>query len=370
MALVNGATYRFQNRADPNRSLNVYGNSPAYLANVCLYTNNSNDICQQWVYREVGSHAYLECKGDPDLVLDLYTGSDSVAYENNYNAHVYNDVTSTCYIEILDASDDDPDYIQIKLEDYTNKYLTANQGSNGTAAGRGVNSNGNVYFYNGGLTDLSQDWKPIRLDGGSTPDPDPDPEPGEYDKNYLVYPTDTMNITQSYNGSYNHYLYSSGSPVDYPIDEACEDTGRSPFRFPCDQMKVVRLYTAGTNTLWLESTSPVVMPSGTSKVTIMVMHPEDSDMNSLYVGQTFNRGETMFYEGMDGNATGNHFHMSVGTGSYSGGIYENGWQENSNGAWVLTPTGHTLKPEDAFFVDPNITEINNDAGLDFVTIPN
>ena len=176
MALVNGATYRFQNRADPNRSLNVYGNSPAYLANVCLYTNNSNDICQQWVYREVGSHAYLECKGDPDLVLDLYTGSDSVAYENNYNAHVFNDVTSTCYIEILDASDDDPDYIQIKLEDYTNKYLTANQGSNGTAAGRGVNSNGNVYFYNGGLTDLSQDWKPIRLDGGTDPEPEPEEE--------------------------------------------------------------------------------------------------------------------------------------------------------------------------------------------------
>lgn len=198
MALVNGATYRFQNRADPNRSLNVYGNSPTYLANVCLYTNNSNDICQQWVYREVGSHAYLECKGDPDLVLDLYTGSDSVAYENNYNAHVFNDVTSTCYIEILDASDDDPDYIQIKLEDYTNKYLTANQGSNGTAAGRGVNSNGNVYFYNGGLTDLSQDWKPIRLDGGSTPDPDPDPEPTDAP---IDPPSniESVNIMQRYN---------------------------------------------------------------------------------------------------------------------------------------------------------------------------
>ena len=196
MALVNGATYRFQNRADPNRSLNVYGNSPAYLANVCLYTNNSNDICQQWVYREVGSHAYLECKGDPDLVLDLYTGSDSVAYENNYNAHVYNDVTSTCYIEILDASDDDPDYIQIKLEDYTNKYLTANQGSNGTAAGRGVNSNGNVYFYNGGLTDLSQDWKPIRLDGGSTPDPEPDPDPS--DGQELIFPVNNARINVGY----------------------------------------------------------------------------------------------------------------------------------------------------------------------------
>ena len=362
MALVNGATYRFENRADPNRSLNVYGNSPASLANVCLWTSDDDDICQQWVYRVTGGHAYLLCKGNQNLALDLYTGSGSSTVKN-YNAHVYAP-SETSYIEIEES---DGDYIQIKLEDYSNKYLTANQGSNGTSGGKDVNAAGNVYFYNGGLTDDSQDWLPVRLDGGS--DPDPDPEPGEYDKNYLIYPTDVMNITQSYNGSNNHYQYSSGSPRDYPIDEACEDTGRSPFRCPCDEMKVVRLYTSGTNTLWLESTSPVVMPSGTSKVTIMVMHPEDSDMNSLYVGQTFTRGETMFYEGMDGYATGNHFHISVGTGSYNGGANGNGWQENTNGAWVLTPTGNTLRPEDAFFIDPDVTEIDNDAGLDFVTIP-
>ena len=180
-----------------------------------------------------------------------------------------------------------------------------------------------------------------------------------------------MNITQSYNGTLNHYLYSGGTPCDYPIDEACEDTGRSAFLCPCDKMKVVRLYTSGTNTLWLESTSPVVTPSGTyNTITIMVMHPEDEDMNALTVGQTFSRGEIMFYEGKDGYATGNHFHISVGTGNYSGGKYGNGWEDNDNDAWVLTPTGITLKPEQAFYIDPNITGITDDKNLNFITVPN
>ena len=34
--LIDGATYRFENRADGNRSLNVYGTSPAILSNVCM----------------------------------------------------------------------------------------------------------------------------------------------------------------------------------------------------------------------------------------------------------------------------------------------------------------------------------------------
>lgn len=171
MALVNGATYRLENRADPNRSLNVYGTSPASLANVCLWSSDDDDICQQWVYKVVNGHKYFACKANQNLALDLYTGSGS-SNVTNYNAHVYAP-SSTSYVEIEDSTGD---YIQIRLEDYSNKYLTANQGSNGTSGGKDVNAAGNVYFYNGGLTDYSQDWLPVRLDGGPTPDPDPDPE--------------------------------------------------------------------------------------------------------------------------------------------------------------------------------------------------
>ena len=45
--LIDGATYRFENRADGNRSLNVYGTSPAILSNVCLWGSDDDDICQQ-----------------------------------------------------------------------------------------------------------------------------------------------------------------------------------------------------------------------------------------------------------------------------------------------------------------------------------
>lgn len=205
MALVNGATYRFLNRATEKeenglgRSLNVYGNSPSYLANVCLFKSNDGDVCQQWIYKESGGHKYLICKGAPSLVLDLFTGSSAAANVTNYNAHVFNQLSNTCYLEIEPLSGNDSGYIRIRLANYTNKYLTANQGSNGSNTGKDVNAPGNVYFYNGGLTDYSQDWKPIRLDGGTDPDPDPKPDdttPTPIDPPAAI---ESVNIMQRYN---------------------------------------------------------------------------------------------------------------------------------------------------------------------------
>ena len=187
MNLVNGATYRFMNRADQLRSLNVYGNSPSNLANVCLWKSDNDDICQQWVYVEQGSHAYLKCKGNGNLVLDRYTGSVGGNKVVDFNAHVYNEVSDTSYIVVEDAPGDG-NYVRIRLEDevyldsvdvpgYYTMYLTANQGSNGSSGGKDLNAAGNVYFYHKELGDKSQDWLPIRLDGGTDPDPEPEPEP-------------------------------------------------------------------------------------------------------------------------------------------------------------------------------------------------
>lgn len=169
--------------------------------------------------------------------------------------------------------------------------------------------------------------------------------------NYLEYPTKTMKLTQ-HHGEGNHKNHSCGVPADYPFDECCGDTGRGGFYCPCDEMRIVKLYTAGINTVWMTSTTPVVMPQGKAYVTIMVEHMEDEDMKKLAVGQTFKRGELMFYEGKDG-ATGNHFHISVGSGQKRGG----GWTKNSRGAWVLTVTGQPLTAQQAFFLG-NTTVIN------------
>lgn len=187
-------------------------------------------------------------------------------------------------------------------------------------------------------------------------------------KNYLTYPVKTMNITQGYSGNYSHNPHSSGSPADYPIDEAGADSGREYFYCPCDEVEIIRTYgvgTGGTNTVWMKSTKKVVMPYGEAYIVIMVTHPNDDDLSKIKAGQKFTRGTAMFREGTDGNATGNHFHIAVGTGTYQG----TGWEQNSKGSWVLDVSGKNLKPEQAFYIDDKFTKIKNKNGLAFKTIP-
>ena len=183
-------------------------------------------------------------------------------------------------------------------------------------------------------------------------------------KNYLIYPTKVMNITQNYSGTYSHANNSKGSPADYPIDEACSDSGRDYFYCPCDEMKIAHIYgvgKSGTNTIWLESTSKVNMPCGDDYVTIMVIHPNDDTLSKLKEGQKFKRGEKMFLEGNDGNATGYHLHISAATGKFTG----SGWMQNSKGSWVLSTTGKTVKPEQAFWVDDTFTTVKSAGGITF-----
>lgn len=186
-------------------------------------------------------------------------------------------------------------------------------------------------------------------------------------KNYLVYPTKKMFISQSYTGNYSHNKSSQGNPKDYPIDESCGSTGRDYFYCPCDEVIVKRIYGVGikgTNTIWLESTKPVILANGKeSYVTIMVVHPNDDTLKGIKAGDKFKRGQKMFLEGNDGNATGNHFHISVSASKYVSG----GWQENNKGAWVIK--GNPIKPEDAFFVDEEFTTISKSNGLTFKKLP-
>lgn len=185
-------------------------------------------------------------------------------------------------------------------------------------------------------------------------------------ENYLIYPCKTMNITQGYNGSYSHSPHISGTPKDYPIDEAGAGSGREYFYCPCDEIKIAHIYgvgNGGTNTIWLESTSEVVMPYGMDYVTILVMHPNDDDLSKLKIGQKFTRGQPIFREGTDGYATGNHFHISVGTGKYG-----YGWTQNTSGAWVMKSTGIQLKPEQAFYIDTSFTNVKSSNNITFKKI--
>lgn len=182
-------------------------------------------------------------------------------------------------------------------------------------------------------------------------------------KNYLTYPTKKMFISQSYTGNYSHNKSSQGTPKDFPIDESCGNNERDYFYCPCDEVVIKRIYGVnqkGTNTIWMESTKKVIFANHNEDyATIMVIHPNDDTLKNIKVGDKFKRGDAMFKEGNDGNATGNHFHISVSASKYVSG----GWQENNRGAWVIK--GNPLKPEDAFFIDQDFTKIINSRGLTF-----
>lgn len=186
-------------------------------------------------------------------------------------------------------------------------------------------------------------------------------------KNYLTYPFKTMRITQSYDGTTSHKPHTTGSPKDFPIDEGGKDSGRDAYLCPCDEVKVVRVYgvgNGGINTLWIESTSKVVFADGTEYIFCsQITHSNDSDFKNIKVGKKFKRGEVICHEGTDG-ASRNHIHHSVGKGH----ITNNGWKKNSNGKYVLTCTGGTVKPENAFFLADD-TVVKSDKGLKFKKIP-
>lgn len=183
---------------------------------------------------------------------------------------------------------------------------------------------------------------------------------------YLTYPFKIMRITQNYSGSTSHRPHTTGSPKDFPIDEGGKDGGRDPMYAPCDLI-VKRIYgvgTGGTNTLWVESDDEVITPSGTDFITMQITHPNDSDLRRLKVGQVIKKGEILCYEGIDG-ATGNHIHFSIGFGK----MKNSGWVQNSNRKWVLSVTGKTLKPEEAFYVDKSFTTIASSGGIAFKNLP-
>ncbi len=184
--------------------------------------------------------------------------------------------------------------------------------------------------------------------------------------NYLTYPCKNMRITQNYLGTTSHYPHTTGSPADYPIDEGGKDTSKSEVMYcPCDEMKVVRIYTSGTNTFWLESTSKVALADGSKDyVTMLVTHCDNVDINKLSVGQKFKRGQYIIKEGTDG-ASGYHFHFSFGRGKFA----NTGWDKNSNGKYVLDCTKRGCRPERLIYIDKEFTTVLSNGGINFKYLP-
>jgi hypothetical protein len=188
-----------------------------------------------------------------------------------------------------------------------------------------------------------------------------------YSLNYLVYPTKTIGITQSYLGTFSHEKSYKGKPQSFPIDEACSDTGRDWFITPCDEIEVMKISGLGnasvSNTIWLQSTSKVQTPTFNDFITIMLTHPNDDDVSKIKVGQKFTRGTQIVREGTNGYATGNHFHIEIAQGLFKD-LPNGGWVSNSLGAWVIS--ANARKPEECFFITDQV--VKNTQGIKFIKL--
>lgn len=175
---------------------------------------------------------------------------------------------------------------------------------------------------------------------------------------YAMYPNPIMNITQTINGSYSH----AGTNA---IDDAQADTGRSNGYAPCDMVCVATDYgSAYGNAMFWQSQNPVITRShGTQYIHMMVLH---DDTANAYVGMTISQGQQLFTEGTAGNATGNHNHIEVALGKFSGTHYVKSGKLTAWGTTVYMMPNN-INPAEVFFVDD--TKIVNGGGLNWETIP-
>ena len=161
-----------------------------------------------------------------------------------------------------------------------------------------------------------------------------------------LFPMKNHRVTcASYEGI--HRNHSRGVPHDYPADLAGADSGRDWFRAPCDLI-VLRRYTQASHAIWLRSVKKVKMPYGEGYLYIMSEHQDNSEMKP--VGHVYKQGAKCFREGRNGNASGNHLHVSCGFSKKKRPLNGSGWMRNSRGAWVLCIPGVTpIKLFQAFY---------------------
>lgn len=90
-------------------------------------------------------------------------------------------------------------------------------------------------------------------------------------------------------------------------------------------------------------------------VTIAMSH-ENKIQSNQFVGGKLYPGDTIYYEGTTGKATGNHIHLEIGRGRQPGKVKIN------SSEWGLK---NWINIEDYYFVDPTYTTVINDFGYHF-----
>lgn len=163
-----------------------------------------------------------------------------------------------------------------------------------------------------------------------------------------VFMMDTLNVSQKANSNFSH-------KGDKALDIAGKDTGIESLKAPFTGI-IKRIY-ANTNTVWLESIDKVKYADGTiDYMTVMTMH--DNDVSNLKAGDIIKQGEIYYEEGRQGYTTGNHIHLAVGKGKFTG----NGWSLNDDGSWIINNQYDVHK---GLYLLDSVNVLNN-GGYDWV----
>ena len=165
-----------------------------------------------------------------------------------------------------------------------------------------------------------------------------------------MYPSPYIRITQK---------HGVGSHVDsFAIDEAGSDGGIDFINAPYTAI-VKKVYTQDANEVWIESVEPVLFADGTQDyMTIMFAH--DNNVSNLKVGQIIKQGQRFYEEGTKGQATGNHIHLEVAKGKFTG----TGWFKNKAGYWSIV---NGKKVDECLFIDDSY-KILDTAGYNFKNV--
>ena len=164
-----------------------------------------------------------------------------------------------------------------------------------------------------------------------------------------IFMMDYLNVTQTANNNFSH----KGCLA---IDIAGLDTGIDTLKSPFTGT-IKRIY-SDNNAVWIESNDKVRYADGTiDYMTVLTMH---NNSTSLKVGDVIKQGTPYYKEGTRGYATGNHIHLSVGKGKFTG----SGWYQNSNGNWCINNQYDVYK---ALFLDNN-TKIINSGGYNWIRV--
>ena len=165
-----------------------------------------------------------------------------------------------------------------------------------------------------------------------------------------IFMMDYLNVTQTANNNFSH---KGCLALDIAGQDAGIDTLKAPFTGT-----VKRIY-QGNNAVWIESNNKVRYADGTiDYMTVLTMHDNST---SLKVGDVIKQGTPYYKEGTRGYATGNHIHLSVGKGKFTG----SGWYQNSSGSWCINNQYDVYK---ALFLDNN-TKIINGGGYNWIRAP-